>query len=137
MQQTLFTKIINREIPAEIVYETAHVIAFLDIHPTNTGHTLVVPKVWSKNALAIEKEDWARVMEAVRHLAPKIQKAVKADGINIITNCEESAGQIIFHTHVHIVPRFSGDGYKHWHGTDYSQGEMQKTAGRIRTALAH
>jgi histidine triad (HIT) family protein len=134
-EQTLFEKIIAREIPAEIVYENDHVIAFLDIHPTNTGHTLVVPKKVSRNALTIEKEDWAHLMEAVRFLAPRIQQAVQADGINIITNCEPAAGQIIFHTHIHITPRFSGDGYQHWHGNDYAEGEMVQVAKRVRAAL--
>lgn len=136
MEQTLFTKIINREVPAEIVYETEHALAFLDIHPTNKGHTLVVPKVWSRNMLSIEKEPWSAVMETVRYLAPRIQKALNADGINIIANCEPAAGQIIFHTHVHIIPRFEGDGFQQWNGAPYeSEKEMQQTAEDIRRTL--
>jgi histidine triad (HIT) family protein len=134
-EQTLFEKIIAREIPAEIVHENEHSIAFLDIHPTNTGHTLVVPKKVSRNALTIEKEDWNRLMEAVHFLAPRIQRAVSADGINIITNCEPAAGQIIFHTHIHIIPRFSNDGFQHWHGTPYPEGEMAQIAKRVRAVL--
>jgi histidine triad (HIT) family protein len=134
--KTLFETIITREVPAEIVYEDEYTIAFLDIHPTNTGHTLVVPKKVSRNALTIEKEDWRHLMEAVHYLAPKIQQAVSADGINIIANCEPEAGQIIFHTHIHIVPRFSGDGFQHWHGTPYPDGKMAQVAERVRKNIS-
>ena len=74
--ETIFSKIIRREVPAEIVYETGHVLAFLDISPTNPGHTLVIPKAWSRNLLDIDAAAWGRVMEAVRLLAPRIKEAV-------------------------------------------------------------
>jgi len=134
-QETIFTKIIRREIPSEVVYENDAVLAFLDISPNNPGHTLVIPKTHSTNLFDITEDSWMHVMEAVRVLAPKIQKAVQADGINIQMNNGEAAGQIIMHTHVHIIPRFSGDGYKHWPAHPYADGEMAAVGEKIRAVL--
>jgi len=131
-EDTIFSKILRREIPAEIVYEDEKVLAFLDISPNNPGHTLVIPKKPTRNLLTIDAESWANVMETVRMLAPKIKDAVGAEGINIMMNNEPVAGQIVFHAHVHIIPRFSGDGYTHWPGGEYAEGEMQKVAEKIR-----
>jgi histidine triad (HIT) family protein len=103
---TIFTKISTHSLPAYIIYETEEVIAFLDIHPSTYGHSLFIPKEWSRNALSISKESWKSLMESVHFCAPKIYTALSADGMNIATNCEEMAGQIIFHTHIHILPRF-------------------------------
>jgi histidine triad (HIT) family protein len=134
-QETLFQKILRREIPAEILYETEHVLAFLDINPNNSGHTLVIPKVHSRNILDIDPTSWSALTEAVRFLAPTIMQAVGATGINIMMNNEPTAGQIIFHTHIHLIPRFEGDGYEHWHGHPYTEGEMVKVAEKIRASL--
>ena len=74
-------------------------------------------------------------MEAVRMLAPKIKEAVGAEGINIMMNNEPSAGQIVFHAHVHIIPRFSNDGYRHWEGHPYPEGELARVGEKIRLAV--
>ena len=134
--ETIFSKIIRHEIPAEIVYEDEDVLAFLDISPNNPGHTLVIPKTPTRNLFTIDAESWAKVMEAVRLLAPKIKEAVGADGINIMMNNEHVAGQIVFHAHVHIIPRFRDDGYTHWPGGEYAEGEMQNVAQKIRKLVA-
>ena len=133
--ETIFTKIIRREIPAEIVYEDAAVIAFLDINPNNPGHTLVVPKLWSNNGLDTGSDSLGAVMHVVHTLAPRIQKAVGADGINLMMNNEPAAGQIVPHTHVHIIPRFEGDGYEHWAGHAYAEGHAKEVANKIRAQL--
>lgn len=133
--ETIFSKIIRREIPAEIVYETDEVLAFLDISPNNPGHTLVIPKTSTRNLLTIDAGSWANVMEAVRILAPKIQQAVGAEGINIIMNNEPAAGQIVFHAHVHVIPRFANDGYRHWPGHEYKEGEMAEVGEKIRESI--
>lgn len=109
MQETIFSKIINKEIPANIVYEDEHTLAFLDIMPNNPGHTLVIPKKPSRNILDIDKDSFAKVMETVRLLAPKIKSAMKAEGVRISINNEPSAGQEVFHLHVHIIPMFADD----------------------------
>lgn len=135
-EETIFDKIIRKEIPAEVVYENDTTLAFLDIAPNNPGHTLVIPKVPSRNIFDISQESWAQVMETVRTLAPKIKEAVGADAINLMMNNEPEAGQMVFHTHVHIIPRFTGDGYEHWGSKPYAEGELADVAQKIRTTLA-
>ncbi len=121
----LFCRIVAGEIPSEKVYEDEHTLAFLDIHPINGGHTLVVPKDHHANISDTPKETFARVMETVRTLTPKIARAVGAHGMNIHINSDVAAGQVIFHLHVHIIPRFDGDGYLQWHGNPYQDGKIK------------
>lgn len=135
MEPTLFERIITRDLPSEIVYEDEHTLAFLDINPVNPGHTLIIPKKRSTNLYDIESESWAHVMETARILAPKIKEAMNADGINIMMNNDTAAGQMVFHSHVHIVPRFENDGFKHWPGTPYREGEMGEVGTQIRRSL--
>ena len=120
----LFCKIIKGEIPAEKIYEDEYTFAFLDIHPINRGHTLVIPKEHHPNIYSIKEEQYINLMKSVRTLAPKIKEALGADGINIGINNDRAAGQVIFHMHVHIIPRFTGDGHEHWHGNPYQEGEI-------------
>lgn len=135
MEDTIFGKIIRREIPAEIVYEDDQTLAFLDIAPNNPGHTLVIPKAHARNLLDITEESWLAVMRTVHLLAPVIKEAVKADGINIAMNNEAAAGQVVFHAHVHIIPRHEGDGFTHFPPGTYEPGEAEAVATRIRSAL--
>jgi len=104
----LFCKIIAREIPAEIVFENDHVLAFLDIGPVSEGHTLVIPKVHAENLSAGSREDAQVLMAVVHDIAPKILRAVGADGYNLGMNHGEAAGQEVMHTHIHIMPRKEG-----------------------------
>jgi len=136
MEETIFTKIITKEIPADIVYEDADVIAFLDINPVNHGHTLVVPKKWSRNVLDIESDSWGKSMEVVRKLSSVIKKITNADGLNIIMNVEPSGNQAVFHSHVHIVPRYENDNAFVWpEGSAYPEGESKKIAEEIKKLL--
>jgi histidine triad (HIT) family protein len=136
MEPTVFERIIAREIPADIVYEDEETLAFLDIAPNNPGHTLVVPKEYSRNIFDISEESWLAVMRTAHKLAPAIMKAVGADGINIAMNNEAAAGQIVFHTHVHLIPRYEGDGFKHFPpGTYPKEGEDKLIAEKIRSEL--
>ncbi|MBI3634462.1 MAG: HIT family protein [Candidatus Yonathbacteria bacterium] len=136
MTPCLFCKIIAGEIPAQKVYEDEYTLAFLDIHPVNIGHTLVVPKTHYVNLYETPDETLSRIMTVVKKLSVAVKTAMNADGINIEMNNDPVAGQIIFHSHIHIVPRFSGDGFKHWHGArDYREGEDAEVAQKISVAL--
>src|SRR3989344_2012885 len=106
----LFCRIIRKEIPADIVYEDESIIAFFDINPANKGHTLVMPKNHSNNLLEDNEDDLKNISIAVKNIGNAIMKATDAEGLNIISNINSVAGQVIFHTHVHIVPRFKDDG---------------------------
>ena len=131
----LFCKIIASEIPSEKIYEDEKTYAFLDIHPVNKGHTLVIPKRHSENIYEIPRSEFCDVMAVVQQLAPKVKSATGADGINIAMNNEPAAGQVIFHAHIHIIPRFENDGYKHWRGEGYKEGELEQTREAIVTLL--
>lgn len=121
----LFCNVISGKIPSYKVYEDENTYAFLDIHPINRGHTLVVPKKHYDNMYSTPLEVFEQVMRTAHFLAPKLKQAVGAGGINIGINNEKPAGQIVFHLHVHIIPRFEDDGHPNWHGNPYQEGEMQ------------
>jgi histidine triad (HIT) family protein len=131
----LFCSIVAGDIPAEKIYEDEHTLAFLDIRPTNPGHVLVIPKKHAENVLSAESDTVAQVFETVRMLAPKVKEVMEADGINIYSNNGEAAGQVIFHMHIHIIPRFSDDGHKVWHGKDMSQEELHAIGEKLRTHI--
>lgn len=132
----LFCKIIDGEIPSTKIYEDDTVLAFLDINPVNIGHTLVTPKEHYPNLYETSDETLAHMMIVVKKLSIAIKSSLGADGVNIEMNNDPVAGQIIFHTHLHIIPRYSGDGFTHWHGArGYNDGELAEVAGRIKESL--
>ncbi|UGQ16064.1 HIT family protein [Borrelia sp. RT5S] len=113
MSGCVFCKIIRGELPSYKVYEDDLVLAFLDIHPLNVGHTLVVPKQHSTDALVMDDAINGKVMEVCKRIALSLKKlnSRTCGGINIYTAIGVEAGQIIFHTHFHVVPRFQGDNF--------------------------
>jgi len=108
-ETSIFTKIINREIPAHIVYEDDVVIAFLTIEPINPGHTLVVPKTPFVNIFDGHPEALGHMMQVAQKISQALIAAELADGVNLIMNNGETAGQEVFHAHLHVVPRRTGD----------------------------
>lgn len=127
---------VRGQIPAIKVYEDEKTLAFLDIQPVCAGHTLIVSKdEAARNIFDISSEDWMAVSETVRKLAHAIEKATGCDGINILMNNRAHAGQVIDHPHVHVIPRFKGDGLEHWRKTTYKNGEVPTVQERIRAAL--
>ena len=103
----IFCKIIAGDIPSSKVYEDEEVLAFLDISQVTPGHTLVVPKTHARNLLEMDETATAQLFARVSKVAKKVATATQAKGMNIISNMEEIAGQSVFHTHVHILPRYS------------------------------
>ena len=103
-----FAKILRGEFPCYKVYEDAHVLAFLDIMPRAPGHTLVIPKAPARNILDIEIEDYQHVARATHKIAAAAMKAFNADGITIQQFNEAAGGQVVFHLHVHVMPRHNG-----------------------------
>ncbi len=135
-EDTIFMKIIRREVPADIVYEDDDTIAFLDIKPIRIGHTLVVPKKISRNIFDMDDDTAAAFIKTIKKVARAVKETVRADGINIGINNERAAGQIVFHAHAHIIPRFLDDGLKVWgRGKDYSQGEAITISEKIRERI--
>jgi histidine triad (HIT) family protein len=108
--QNPFAKILRGEFPCYKVYENDHVLAFLDIMPRATGHTLVIPKAPARNILDIAPDDLAHVARAAQKIALAAMTAYKADGITVQQFNEPSGGQVVFHLHVHVIPRHEGVG---------------------------
>lgn len=131
----LFCKIINGEIPATKIHEDEYSYAFLDIKPINPGHTLLVPKKHFANLYEMPDEVLANLAPTIKKLGIAIKKAVSADGINIGMNNDSAAGQLVFHAHIHIIPRFKNDGYEHWHGTPYQDNDIDEVAKKIISNL--
>ena len=135
MNDCLFCKIVKGEIPSEKVYEDEYSYAFLDIRPVNPGHVLLVPKQHFANLYEMSDDVLANLAPTIKKLGIAIKKAVGADGINVGMNNDSAAGQLVFHAHIHIMPRHKGDGHEHWHGTPYQNSETNKTATQIKAHL--
>src|SRR3989338_202225 len=118
MSDCIFCRIISGDLPSYKLCEDDRVVAFLDAFPAVKGHTLVVPKAHASDLFASDPEDLKAVLRVVLDIAPKLQASLGADGINITTNKGEAAGQSVFHTHVHILPRFKDDGKSLWSPMD-------------------
>lgn len=107
MENCIFCKIANKEIPGKIVYEDDLCLAFLDLSQTTNGHTLVVPKIHYQNILDVDKEVLSHLIKVTKKLTNQIITNLDAKGANVLTNANEVAGQTVMHFHIHIIPRYN------------------------------
>ena len=128
----IFCKIIKKEIPASFIYENDKSFAFLVIAPVNKGHAVVVPKHHCKDIFEAPDEELKDVILTVKKVAKAIVETVKADGWNLVVNNGEAAGQVVMHSHFHIIPRFKTDGLKHWQHHSASTDELKKVSEEIK-----
>ena len=133
--QNVFAKILRGEMPSEKLFEDEHTIAIMDIMPRGDGHLLVIPKAPSRNILDIDPTDMAHVMSTVQKLARAVMAAFSADGITIQQFSEPAGGQIVFHTHVHVIPRFDGVKLRPHTGEMEDGVVLKANADKIRAAL--
>ena len=131
----IFCKIVGGELPAFKIYEDDLTLAFLTIQPTNTGHTLVIPKEHAANVFEVSAETWGKVQETVRKVAHAVEKGVGAEGLNINMNNREHAGQIVDHIHIHLIPRFKNDGLILFPHHDQRDDEGESVAAKIRAKI--
>ncbi len=111
MEECLFCKIINKQIPAKTVYEDEKVLVFLDINPVSDGHLLIIPKKHVKNVLELPKDLAADMVEIIQtKIYPLLKDKLQIDGMTVIQNNEY--GQEVPHYHIHIIPRYQEDGIK-------------------------
>lgn len=106
--QNVFARILRGELSCHKVYETDAVLAFMDVMPRSKGHVLVIPKARARNLLDISLDELNEVMEVTQRIARAAMHAFEADGISIIQSNESAGGQVVFHMHVHVIPRFDG-----------------------------
>lgn len=130
----LFCKIIAGDIPADVVYQDEHVVAILDIHPVNPGHLLVLPRMHVEDVRDASDETLANLMRVVKRLTRALTGSFGATGVNVVQNTGHDAGQVIFHLHIHVIPRIAGDGREHWKGLSCSKEEAQVVLARLKNA---
>jgi len=136
MSDCVFCKIVKGEIPATKIYENEHVLAFLDIMPVNSGHTLVIPKIHFKDVFESPDDILKEMIIAVKKIAPAVMKSTDTQAFNLNLNNGEDAGQVVKHVHFHIIPRFTDDGKQLWSGGEYKNDEEKnQLADTIRQAL--
>ena len=138
----IFCAIVAKRAPAAIVYESEAAIAFLDISPGIEGHTLVIPKKHFRNLYDIDDENAKAVMHAARIVAHALHAAFNAEGMTVLQSSERAGGQVVFHYHAHLAPRFIGDGLMSREGNERrvqwrargnaTRDELDKIADRIR-----
>lgn len=137
-----FCKIVRRELPSTVLAEDERTMAFMDIRPINPGHFLVIPKAHAAHLADLPPGEGGRVFEMGRELAAALRKSgVKAEGVNMHLADEAVAGQEIFHVHLHVYPRYAGDGVGLRMGPRYgtlpSREELEGVAAAIRAASGH
>ncbi|MBN9670871.1 HIT family protein [Roseibium aggregatum] len=134
--QNVFAKILRGELPSHKIYEDDNTLVIMDIMPRGDGHILAIPKEPSRNILDIAPEDLSSLMATVQKMARAVLKAFDADGTTIQQFSEPAGGQVVFHTHVHIIPRFEGVRLKPHTGEMADNDLLAAHAEKIRAALA-
>ena len=140
MSKTIFEQIVDREIPANIVYEDETVLAFMDAFPLSKGHTLVIPKRPIENIYDLDDETGAEVMAAVTKVARALRSAFNPKGLNVVQNNGSYASQSVFHLHFHLIPRYDDeyDGFSYkWDPVSEpgSDDERKELEDRIKSEL--
>ena len=110
MGDCIFCKIANGEIPSATLFEDEDFRVILDLGPASKGHALILPKTHAANIYEIPEELAAKAMVLAKKMAAKMTEALNCDGFNIVQNNGETAGQTVFHFHMHLIPRYKNDG---------------------------
>jgi histidine triad (HIT) family protein len=131
----IFAKILRGELPCHKVYENDDFIAFMDVMPQASGHTLVVPKAPSRNLLDADTETLQKLMPFTRRIARAVMKAFDADGVTLMQFNEPAGGQTVFHLHMHVIPRHDGVPLMRHEGGMEKTEVLMANAEKIRTAL--
>ncbi|MBI2420221.1 MAG: HIT family protein [Ignavibacteriales bacterium] len=132
----IFCDIINRDLPAEVLYEDEQVISFLDIRPMNYGHALIVPKMHVENFLSLPEDQMGRVFIIAQKIACALRDALGFDGFNITINNGKAAGQTVFHLPIHIIPRYSHDTFQYKIDfKKYRNNELEEIGNSIRKCI--
>ena len=132
----IFGKILRGEMPCVRVHEDEHSFAFMDIMPRADGHTLIIPKVSARNLLDISDPDLARFMPAVGRIARAVKSGMGAEGVTLQQFNESAGGQVVFHLHFHVLPRWAGVSLRPHSGKMEEREKLEAHASRIRAALA-
>lgn len=129
----IFCKIANGEIPSRTIYEDEDFRAILDLGPATQGHTLILPKAHAANLLELPEDTAAKVLPVAQKIAAQLKEKLGWDGLNLVQNNGETAGQTVMHFHLHIIPRYQGDGQRIlWNPTQPEAEELDRIYAKIR-----
>jgi len=129
----IFCKIIAGELPANIVDEDERTVSFMDISPATRGHALVVPRQHARDLLEIDPDELEAVTVAAQRLARRVKERLEPDGLNLLNSCGSAAWQTVFHFHVHVIPRYSGDPLRlPWTPAEGNAEEIAAVAQQLR-----
>ncbi|HLL27309.1 MAG TPA: HIT family protein [Xanthobacteraceae bacterium] len=131
----IFAKIVKGDLPAYKIYEDDKVIAFLDIMPRAPGHALVIPKNGARNLLDVSPEDLTHVIKVAQKVAQASMKVFDADGVTLQQFNEPAGGQVIFHLHVHVIPRKTGVAMKPPASEKEKPDVLEEQAKKMKAAL--
>ena len=134
-ENCIFCKLANGDIPTNTVYEDEEFRVILDASPATRGHALILPKQHYANLYEIDENVAADSMKLAKKLAIHMKKVLGWDGVNVLQNNEETAGQTGFHFHVHVIPRYQGvknDDINQWTHEDFSENEMKKILDTVK-----
>ena len=137
---TIFSKIIQGQVPASLVYQDGKVSAFMDIQPINPGHVLVIPNQEIASLADLDEDTGAHLFRIGHRIAKALRNSgLKCEGVNMFLADGQAAKQDVFHVHLHVFPRFRGDGFRWQSSQNYSQlpkrAELNETAAAIKCAL--
>ncbi len=128
----IFCKIAEGEIPSKTIYEDEKFRVILDLGPATKGHALILPKQHYANIFEIPEKEVGEAFILAKKIAVIIKEKLNCDGFNIIQNNEKTAGQTVFHFHIHLIPRYFDDGQKiNWQSQDVMQEELEEVKAQI------
>lgn len=131
----IFCKLANGDIPTNVIYEDEMFTVILDASPATKGHALILPKEHAANIYELPDETAAKIFVLAKKLAAEMTKRLGCDGFNIVQNNGEVAGQTVFHFHMHLIPRYAGDGNENklcWNHAEFSAEEMKEICELLR-----
>jgi len=136
MADCVFCRIMAKQIPASVVHEDEHTLAFMDLGQVNPGHVLVAVKAHAENVYALDDAQAAAVFRSVARVARAIRSAFSPEGLSVYQANGKAAGQTVFHLHVHLVPRYENDGMNlTWPVKNPARDKLEEYAARVRTGL--
>ena len=136
MADCVFCKIVAKQIPASVVYEDEHTLAFMDLGQVNPGHVLVALKAHAENVYALDEAQAGAVFRSVARVSRAIRAAFAPQGLSVYQANGKAAGQTVFHLHVHLVPRHDGDGMElSWPVKNPPRDRLEEAAAKIRAQL--
>ncbi|MFP4167272.1 MAG: HIT family protein [Desulfonatronovibrionaceae bacterium] len=137
MHDCIFCRVVQGEIPSKTVLETETVLGFLDISPVQPGHTVLIPKKHYPTLLDVPADLGKSLLAAQKEIAAAMMSGLFADGVNLGMNVHEAAGQLVFHAHFHLIPRYRGDNLSLWkQGVYESDQAMEEAAAGIRGQIS-